>query len=504
MISKFNRIVKNSSWLFISNLINSISKIIVVPLLLSYYGKLEYGIIVLALSLNSYLNITNLGIPQGLVKFVSSNIAKNNIQTVVNLTNTSFSLFSIIGVLNALIFFGFAIFGISFFKVDAVVIYEFRIVLVLSGISVLISWPFSILDQLLNSLEDIAWLSKLKIISYVLQIIVTILSIWLEVNIVYYFVLYLLSRNIIIPNKLLRWYKISGVNYRIKFAWVWEDFREVFFYGMGILMIGISQSIAFGLRPIVLAFRESSGLNVLADYQIIFTIASGVTLFNGVILTTLLPASAKAYATNDDGSLNKIMDGATRYSWFFISYIIAVIYLNSEIIINLYVGKEYLHLVPALRIWLLSFGFLYLSAVASIVLASGRIKLLTITSPINAIISLTILWILAPKYGVEAAAISTLAYYLLQFIVYHIYYLPKILKINSLKYLTQKFAPPVFAATIMVFLPAIVLNLTNDFSLQVMILKTIIGTILFVLLNLIYYIKPFELKKIIFAIVGKI
>ena len=62
-------------WSVISKLTDAAVKFFTIPLMLHYFGKDNYGILTLAVATNAYMNLLNLGINTGAVKYFSQWIA---------------------------------------------------------------------------------------------------------------------------------------------------------------------------------------------------------------------------------------------------------------------------------------------------------------------------------------------------------------------------------------------------------------------------------------------
>ena len=56
------KIARGAIWNTMANIVNGIYGFISVPLLIAYFGKSNYGLIGLALSVNVYLNLMDLGL----------------------------------------------------------------------------------------------------------------------------------------------------------------------------------------------------------------------------------------------------------------------------------------------------------------------------------------------------------------------------------------------------------------------------------------------------------
>lgn len=65
-------------WTTFANLTNAIYGFIAVPILISYFGKAEYGLIGLAMSINVYIQLMDMGLNSTNVRFYSTWLAQKN------------------------------------------------------------------------------------------------------------------------------------------------------------------------------------------------------------------------------------------------------------------------------------------------------------------------------------------------------------------------------------------------------------------------------------------
>ena len=67
-----NKVVSGVFWSTIVNVVNGIYGFISVPMLIDYFGKSEYGLIGLAMSINVYLRLMDMGFNSTNLRFFSN------------------------------------------------------------------------------------------------------------------------------------------------------------------------------------------------------------------------------------------------------------------------------------------------------------------------------------------------------------------------------------------------------------------------------------------------
>ena len=488
------RAAGNTVWSMLVKLFTMIIKFFTVPIVLKHYGKVDYGLIILAISLSGYMSIVNLGLPTGMIKHTAAWLGTGQLNKLIKATRSSITFYCGVGLLNFLIFLFFAHYGLHIFNIPSDKSHEFQQIFIIAAFGTLFTWPFLVLNQLLSGAEELAWLSKIDIFQEIVCILVIFIAVWMDISITWYFLLYVIASTFTIPFKLLKWNSYVPVLQSIRPGWYWEEFKELLYFGLGLLVIGLAFSSSMQLRPIILAARASDGIAAVAEYQILLGIVGIVQIFQGIISSSLLPVASKTIARGDRKLLESIIYKVTKYVWTALALIIFAVMMVSDRMLTVYVGHQYANLAPWLAIWLSAFFFLYLTPITSVVMGTGNVNLLIFTSPIAALVSLSLAWALAPKFNIGAVAISTVAHYGIQFLVYHIYYLPRVLNISPIRMLTRYFLPPVVAGTIMVIVGRTMATALIAENPYLWILIALISGVSFYILYIFMFsIKPSEL-----------
>ena len=157
------QIAKGIAWTVVLNIVNGVYGFISVPILIAYFGKSDYGLIGLAMSVNIYLRLMDLGFNSTNVRFFSSWLAKNEYDKVKRLLQTSMSFYGVVGLVNACILLVISSYSDIFFNVtqeqDVVVKHLFYIL----SISAFVSWFTSCFEQLIAANELIGWTKKIAL-----------------------------------------------------------------------------------------------------------------------------------------------------------------------------------------------------------------------------------------------------------------------------------------------------------------------------------------------------
>lgn len=439
------RIALGVFWTTLFNIVNAVYGFISVPLLIANYGKSNYGLIGLAVSVNVYLRLMDLGFNSTNVRFFSNWIAKKEYDSVNKLFKTSLSFYGVIGLINAIVLIVVALFADSIFNVNAEECIIVKNLLYILAISAFISWFSSCFDQLIKACEYVGWLQKISLIPKISQMVILVLTLCFHYEIETYYALTAFSMFIVIPFAVVKIRRVApyvsfipGFNYAV--------FKEILPYCVNIFSFGIFQFSINYLRPIFLGVRGS--MESVADYRVLNGIISVVLMVGGSFMGVLLPSASKSVALNNQDAQSRIAYAGTKYISIVICFCCFGIMSISNELLCLYVGEEYSYLTFWLDLWLVSTLALHNQAISSLVLSGSNIKTITICTIISSIVGLVICWLLIPVYEVGGTVIGYLVYCLLQIVFYYVYYWPRKMNIDSKKVFFLSFAPVAFIGLI--------------------------------------------------------
>lgn len=432
------KIASGVVWTIIVNIINGIYGFVSVPILIAYFGKSDYGLIGLAMSVNVYLRLLDLGFNSTNVRYFSNWLTKKEYNNVNKLFQTSLSFYGALGLINALVLLVISFFSDSIFNVtpeqDTIVKHLFYIL----SISAFISWYTSCFEQLVRANECVGWVQRVMLLPKLAQIIILTLTVTIGFEIEWYYGLTAMSMFVIIPFMVR---KIKQLCPYVSFKPSFDKtvFKEVLPYSLNIFSFGIFQFSAVQLRPVFLGIRSTP--SSITDYNVLNGIVSIVTLLGGAFMGVFLPSAAKVVADKNEGAQNLIAYRGTKFISITICFCCFGMMAISSEILTVYVGADYLYLTFWLNLWLLATLGTHNQAISSLILAGSDIKAITYSTIIASLTGLVLTWFLIPTYNVGATVIGYLAYCLIQIIFYYLYYWPVVMKINSRVVFVNSFFP---------------------------------------------------------------
>lgn len=473
------KIVSGVVWSTIVNMVNAVYGFIAVPILINHFGKAEYGLIGLAMSVNVYMNLMDMGFNSTNVRFFSTWLAQNKHERLLKGFPTSLSFYSVIGLINAVVLLVVACFSNAIFNVttaqDAILKHLFYIL----AVSAFCQWFSSCFDQIIKATENVAWIQKRTLVTKILMIVALASTVLFDFSIELYFLLTCLAQLAIVPMSIGMIKKqIPYISFMPK--WDKQSLREMLPYCMNIFSFSLFQFSFYNLRPVFLGIQGS--VESVADYRILNGIIGIVTMLGGAFIGILLPSTAKVVANHDKASYYRVAYDGTRYISILMCFCCFGMMSVGPEVLTLYVGKSYLYLIPWFNLWLLCTLGTHNQAISSLILAGDDIRAISYSSIVASVAGLILSWILIPQYQIGGVCIAFAVYCVIQLLFYYCYYWPIKMKINSLTVLFKCFLPfALLGAIIYICLDNLVLSLTPLYGF---LLKGTIFSVLYILVSL--------------------
>ena len=460
------KIVKGVAWTTILNIVNAIYNFIAVPILIGYFGKEQYGLIGLAMSINVYMRLMDMGLNSTNVRFYSAWLAQKEYDKVRKSFQTSLSFYGCIGLVNAVILLIICAFSESIFNVTPEQNVILQHLLIILSVSAFCNWFSSCFDQLIKGTENVDWIQRRQLIPKFLQIFVLFATVFLHFSIEFYYILTCLATISIVPISVKKIKsEVPFVGFIPRFDRL--VFKEMLPYALNIFSFSLFQFSFYHLRPVFLGMQGTVGS--VADYRILNGVIMAVHMIGGAFMPVLLPSASKVRARNDMKSYYRVAYDGTKY----ISILLCVCTFGmmsiGPDILTIYVGEEYLYLIPWFNLWLICNLVSHNQAISSLILSGSDIRAISYNSAIASILGLVATWFLIPHYQIGGAVIGFAVYGTVQMLFYYLYYWPKKMNISSFKVLYYSFGPYLLIGTagyiISLFLPRFNNHLVNLFFL---------------------------------------
>ena len=448
------KIVRGVAWTTILNIVNAIYNFIAVPILISYFGKEQYGLIGLAMSINVYMRLMDMGFNSTNVRFYSTWLAQKQFAKVKDSFQTSLSFYGGIGLVNAAILLLIALFSDSIFNVTPEQNVILNHLLIILAVSAFCNWFSSCFDQLIKATENVDWIQRRQLIPKFLQIFVLFATVGFQLNIETYYIFTCLATLAIVP------ISISKIKRETPFVGFLPQFNKRIFkemlpYSLNIFSFSLFQFSFHHLRPVFLGMQGT--VESVADFRILNGVIMAVHMIGGAFLPVLLPSSSKVRARGDMKAYYKIAYDGTKYISIILCFCTFGMMAIGPDILSVYVGEEYLYLIPWFNLWLICNLVTHNQAISSLILSGADIRAISNNSAVASVLGLITTWFLIPYYQIGGAVIGFAVYGVVQMLFYYLYYWPKQMNINSWKVLYYSFGPYVLLGCLLyvatLFLP---------------------------------------------------
>lgn len=432
------KIVKGVAWTTILNIVNAIYNFIAVPILIGYFGKEQYGLIGLAMSINVYMRLMDMGLNSTNVRFYSAWLAQKEYDKVRKSFQTSLSFYGCIGLVNAVILLIICAFSESIFNVTPEQNVILQHLLIILSVSAFCNWFSSCFDQLIKGTENVDWIQRRQLIPKFLQIFVLFATVFLHFSIEFYYILTCLATISIVPISVKKIKsEVPFVGFIPRFDRL--VFKEMLPYALNIFSFSLFQFSFYHLRPVFLGMQGTVGS--VADYRILNGVIMAVHMIGGAFMPVLLPSASKVRARNDMKSYYRVAYDGTKYISILLCFCTFGMMSIGPDILTIYVGEEYLYLIPWFNLWLICNLVSHNQAISSLILSGSDIRAISYNSAIASILGLVATWFLIPHYQIGGAVIGFAVYGTVQMLFYYLYYWPKKMQISSFRVFTQSFGP---------------------------------------------------------------
>lgn len=492
MENKLKYFTGSFSWGVIAKLLDAAIKFLTIPLLLGYFGKENYGLLTLAIATNAYMQLLDMGMNTGGIKFFSQWLASGKYDMINRVARTNISFYLLIGLLNSIILIVLGIWGEGLFKVTPEQFITFRCLLYILAAFSIVNWLTFIFNQLLIADEKISFTQQMLCVKSIIGLIVIGATITFKWSILQYFLCYLLANaSVIFP-----YYYLCRKRKLIRSiipTFYWKDFEVVFKYSLAILAMSVFQFTATYSRPLILGMFSNDGVGILTEYRVVEVFPIFIISLGGMLITIFLPITSKAIQSNNRVTIEKIAYEGTRYTSILVAVLCFPVMLSARELLTLYIGSAYSHLAIWLALWIFTLTlYLHNSPVSSLVLSTGKTKMLVYSSAIACAVSIIINALLTNKYGVGSAVIGYLVYIIIQVSFYYLYFNSSVLGLKSMRVFKSFIIPT--GLGFVAFIGAQLLKIEMSSLLLQLIVKTVVWGVFYLLMLILF--RVVDIRKI--------
>lgn len=399
------RAVENVGATWFSLLIHALISFFLSPLVLHRLGDASFSVWVLVFSFTGYFGLLDLGIRSSIVRFVAHAAAQKDEDQLRRLLATSLGFYSV-AALFVLLLAGVGWYHLhSLFKLPISLLPAARLLLLLGGVSVALTFPLSVFAGALEGLQEFA---RVQLTQTVITIIrglgiavglvqggglITIGFITVGANLAGHIVLMYMAHNRL-PFSL----SVRHVDPRV--------LRKMLHHGAFAFIIVLAEKLRFHSDAIVIgALLSSSAITV---YAIAAKLVEYSTYAVRSMAQIFTPMASQFHAKGDQRQLERILLAGNRACAFVVFPIVTTLIVLGRFIIQVWVGSKYVSGYLILVLLIVPRG-LYLAQSAStrVLLGTGRHQILAWVLLAEGVANICLSVMLIPHFGILGVALGT-------------------------------------------------------------------------------------------------
>ncbi|HTS35895.1 MAG TPA: polysaccharide biosynthesis C-terminal domain-containing protein [Candidatus Solibacter sp.] len=431
------------------------------PFILQHLGDEAFSMWVLVFAVTGYFGLLDFGIRSSIVKYTAKFTATCESEELSRYLSTSFAFYGLVSIA-VLISTGIIFFRLdTLFHIPASTLETARMLFLLAGIGVALTFPLGVFAGALEGLQKFAWLQLSQVVVALVRAglvvvaletgrgLVTIGAISVILSVLSYVVFAGMALRLLPTRLSLR--NVEGV-----------AFRRMASYGFFALAILGAEKLRFQSDALVI------GVSLSATAITSFSIGARLTEYASYAVRSMsqifTPMSSQFHATGDIQRLQRTFIAGNRACALVTFPLCILLVVLGKVIIESWVGVRYLSSYPILLLLIIPRS-LYLAQSSSIriLLGMGRHRVLASILVGEGVANLLLSVLLVRRFGVIGVALGTaipLACTSLFFLPWH---LCKVLDLPLSRSLKQSYGMPLALCAPMTGLLVV---LSNEFSVH--------------------------------------
>jgi len=188
--------------------------------------------------------------------------------------------------------------------------------------------------------------------------------------------------------------------------------KKLFLFGIPLVFTGIGERVVGYISTIMLTYFAT--LTEVGIYNVVFPSALIFMFFSNSIGTIALPMTSELWAKKDKKRISDGLGLFYKYAFLITIPFIFAIFIFAKMFITLFFGEAYATGALAFQILLIGVLFFIVAQINNSVLAGiGKPREITKNIIVAALTNIVLNLILIPNYGMNGAAISTAASYVI-------------------------------------------------------------------------------------------
>jgi len=391
--------------IFLSKVLTYIYRIVIAR----EFGPSEYGLFTLAtILLGWFITFSNLGLSNGMVRFVSLFLGKNKKNKIKSVFWSSFKVAFSISLLAGILLFAISTtIALYFFKEPRLGFF-----LKVFAFAIPLSVIFEFFLSLLLAYREVMWYSFIhKILNGSLKVVLFLVIILIglrEYSIPFSYVASLLISTLFVLFLCKFKYPfLFSKNFSVKKSKEKLLFRKIFTYSWPLLFYGFLWQVFNWADSFIIGyFKTAADVGI---YNSAVPISFLLTITTQIFAQLFFPLITKEYASRRRKTVEALSKQIGKWIFMINFPVLLIFVLYPGAFINILFGTEYLSAANSLRFLTIgTFFFSIFSISNKLIIAKGFSKVIMADIIIAFIINLILNFILIPIYGIDGAAFSTM------------------------------------------------------------------------------------------------
>lgn len=399
------RAVENVSATWFSLLIHALVSLFLSPLVLHKLGDAGFSVWVLVFSLTGYFGLLDLGVRSSIVRFVAHGTTQTNHQELQRLLATSLGFYSLVAIL-VLLLTGIGWYHVhSLFKLPLSLFPTARVLFLLVGVSVALTFPLSVFAGALEGLQEFARVQLTQTGITVLR------GLGVAVGLVQGKGLITIGLMTVGANLAGQIVLMRMAHHRLPFSLCVRHIdpralRKMLQHGAFAFIIVLAEKLRFHSDVVVIGSLLSS--SAITIYAIAARLAEYSTYAVRSMAQIFTPMASQFHAEGGQRQLKRVVIAGNRACALILFPILTTLIVLGRSIIQVWVGPKYVGAYSILILLIVPRG-LYLAQSASIrvLLGTGRHSVLAWVLLAEGVVNVFLSVILLPHFGLLGVALGT-------------------------------------------------------------------------------------------------
>jgi O-antigen/teichoic acid export membrane protein len=400
------QILKNvgSSWSALA--INVIVGIFLSPFIVHRLGDAAFGIWVLIFAVTGYYGLFDLGIRSSIIRYVSKYAATGEQGKLANFINTALFSYTGIGIVSMVLTVLLSSSVVSVFKVPPELHSQARLLLLIVGASVSVSFPLGVFGGMLEGLQRFYILNWTSIVATVARAALIVYCLNHGYGLV---TVVLITVGLPILSSIVRGIVVFRLcPIPLGFRYVDRDsFRHMANYGGTTFLVMVAARLRFRTDELVLGTMMSTVAVTWFNFGA--RIVDYAQEFVASLAQIFVPMSSHSDAVGDLDRVRKIYIAGNRVCAFLIFPITSLLVIFGKHIIRIWVGARYVPVsYPVLVVMIIPFALMLAQAASTrILFGLGKHQVMAAVTVIEGVANLILSIALVRPMGIVGDALGT-------------------------------------------------------------------------------------------------